>query len=107
MGYRAVTCKYLDERERLSGTSARSAHDIHNVAKLDETAVTGPLFERPGRLEDEAVRVNPLRDDLGEAMRTFVKGKSGYLIDEGSGFSIRYPTKRAARLQIDRRARRA
>ena len=50
--------------------------------------------------------MNPLRDDLGEAMRTIAKGKSGYLIDdEGSGFSIRYPTKRAAQLQIDRLAR--
>ena len=28
---------------------------VHNVAKLDETAVTGPLFDRSGRLEDEAV----------------------------------------------------
>ena len=34
------------------------------------------------------------------------KGKSGWLTDdEGSGFSIRYPSKAAAQLQIDRLAR--
>ena len=93
---------HLDERERLSGTRSRSAHGIHNGAKLDETAGTDPLFDRSGRLEDEAVRVNPVRDDLGEATRTIVEGKSGYLIDGGSGFSIRYPNKAAAQAQIDR-----
>ena len=50
----------------------RSAHGIHNGAKLDETAGTDPLFDRSGRLEDEAVTVNPVRDDLGEATRTIV-----------------------------------
>jgi len=33
-------------------------------------------------LEDEAVRVNPLRDDLGKATRTIAKGKSGWLTDD-------------------------
>ena len=50
--------------------------------------------------------MNPLRDDLGEATRTIANGKSGWLTDdEGSGFSIRYPSKAAAQLQIDRLAR--
>ena len=48
---------------------------------------------------------NPVIDDPGEAMRTIAKGKSGYLIDDGSGFSIRYPNKAAAQAQIDRLAR--
>ena len=39
---------------------------------------------------------------LGEATRTIVEGKSGYPIDGGSGFSIRYPNKAAAQAQIDR-----
>ena len=49
--------------------------------------------------------MNPVRDDLGEATRTIVEGKSGYLIDGGSGFSICYPTKAAAQAQIDRLVR--
>ncbi len=65
-------------------------------------AVTDRPLDRPGRLEDEAVRVIQVRDDPGEATRTIAEGKSGYLIDGGSGFSIRYPSKAAAQAQIDR-----
>ena len=37
------------------GLDPRSVHGIHSVAKLGEIGVTGPLFDRSGRLGDEAV----------------------------------------------------